>query len=101
MEFALFDSSGNLISSYSDESEAKSALEEIIAAEPEAAFDIALMTFDDDGAITNDPVFGTQTEAFAVEFKVTDWYSPFVDSPVSQVQGASRTTATAAKFEYA
>jgi hypothetical protein len=57
MNYVLLSSTGNLIDSYEDESEAHAALQRIVDAEPHAAEDVALMTYGDDGMPIGDPVF--------------------------------------------
>jgi hypothetical protein len=57
MNYVLLSSTGNLIDSYKDESEAHAALQRIVDAEPDAAEDVALMTYGDDGMPIGDPVF--------------------------------------------
>ena len=57
MNYVLLSSTGNLIDSYEDESEAHATLQRIVDAEPDAAEDVALMTYGDDGMPVGDPVF--------------------------------------------
>lgn len=57
MHYVLLSSTGNLIESYDEESEARAALQRIVASEPEAVDDVALMTYGDDGMPVGDPVF--------------------------------------------
>jgi len=57
MHYVLLSSTGNLIESYDEELEARAALQRIVSSEPEAADDIALMTYGDDGMPVGDPVF--------------------------------------------
>ncbi len=57
MHYVLLSSTGNLIGSYDEESAAGAALRRIVAAEPEAAEDVALFTHGDDGMPVGDPVF--------------------------------------------
>jgi hypothetical protein len=59
MHYVLLSSTGNLIGSYDGESAASAALRRIVAAEPEAAEDVALFTYGDDGMPVGDPVFAT------------------------------------------
>jgi hypothetical protein len=56
MNYSIFDNSGNLMGSYSDEETAQAALREMADADPNAANEIALFAFDEEGAITNGPV---------------------------------------------
>jgi hypothetical protein len=56
MHYVLLSSTGNLIDSNEDESEAHAALQRIIDAEPGAADDVALMTYGDDGMPVGDPM---------------------------------------------
>ncbi len=57
MHYVLLSSTGNLIDSYEDEAEARAALQRIIDAEPDAAEDVALMIYGDDGMPADDPIF--------------------------------------------
>lgn len=56
MDYSLFSSTGNLIDSFTNESEARAALQRIVAAEPEAADDVALFISDDKGAVIEGPI---------------------------------------------
>ena len=56
MDYSLFSSSGNLIDSFSDETEARAALQRIVEAEPDAAEDVALFIADGDGTIVEGPI---------------------------------------------
>ena len=49
MNYSLFSSTGNLIDSFTDETEARAALQRIVEAEPDAAEDVALFVADDAG----------------------------------------------------
>lgn len=57
MHYVLLSSTGNLIESYDEESEARAALQRIATSEPEAVDDVALMTYGDDGMPVGDPIF--------------------------------------------
>jgi len=57
VQYAIFDSTGNLIESFEDERSAREALDRIIDGEPEAAEHVALFVYDDDGTPVGDPVF--------------------------------------------
>ncbi len=57
MHYVLLSSTGNMIDSYSEEPAARAALRRIVEAEPEAADDVALMTYGEDGQPLGDPVF--------------------------------------------
>jgi len=57
MQYAIFDSTGNLIESFEDERSAREALDRIIDAESEAAEHVALFVYGDDGMPVGDPVF--------------------------------------------
>jgi len=46
-----------MIDSYEEEPAARASLQRIVEAEPEAARDVALMTYGDDGLPTGDPKF--------------------------------------------
>ena len=56
MNYSLFSSTGNLIDSFDDEAEARTALKRIVAAEPEAADDVALFISDDEGRVVDGPI---------------------------------------------
>lgn len=56
MDYSLFSSTGNLIDSFTDETEARAALQRIVEAEPDAAEDVALFVADDAGAIVDGPI---------------------------------------------
>ena len=49
MYYALFDSTGNLIESFTDEQEAREALDELAHDNPDSADELALLAYDDDG----------------------------------------------------
>ena len=49
MHYALFDSTGNLIESFTDEDEARLALDAIALENPDAADEIAVLAYDDRG----------------------------------------------------
>jgi hypothetical protein len=57
MHYVLLSGTGNMIDSYDEEPAARAALQRIVDAEPEAAEDIALMTYGDDGQPKGDPEF--------------------------------------------
>lgn len=57
MHYVLLSSTGNMIESYDEESEARIALQRIVASEPEAADDVALVTYGDDGMPVGNPAF--------------------------------------------
>lgn len=57
MFYVLMDNTGNMIGSYSDQDEAFDALGELVDDDPQAADQIALLTYDDQGAVADDPVF--------------------------------------------
>jgi hypothetical protein len=56
MDYSLFSSTGNLIDSFSDESEARAALQRIVEAEPDSADDVALFIADEAGAVVEGPI---------------------------------------------
>jgi hypothetical protein len=56
MDYSLFSSAGNLIDSFTDEAEARAALQRLVESEPEAADDIALLISDDDGTVVGGPI---------------------------------------------
>jgi hypothetical protein len=57
MHYEIFDSTGNLVESFSDEESARRTLSQIVEAEPEAADHVALFVYDDDGTPKGDPIF--------------------------------------------
>jgi hypothetical protein len=57
MHYEIFDSTGNLVESFLDEESARKTLDHIVSAEPEAAEDVALFVFGDDGVPAGDPIF--------------------------------------------
>ncbi|MGA7704534.1 MAG: hypothetical protein WB998_06520 [Solirubrobacteraceae bacterium] len=57
MDYAIFDSTGNLIESFEDEQSAREALDRIVAGEPEAAEHVALFVCGEDGMSVGDPIF--------------------------------------------
>lgn len=63
MDYSLFSSTGNLIDWFDDEGEARAALQRIVAAEPDAADDVALFISDDDGKLVDGPIFAVPTPA--------------------------------------
>jgi hypothetical protein len=81
MYYVLLDSTGNLLASYRDEDEARAMLEQLIADDPDAADDIALMTYDDQGELAADPAFVILTDSVSVGVdSPTRWYSTRVES---------------------
>jgi hypothetical protein len=56
MDYSLFSSAGNLIDSFTDEAEARPALQRLVESEPEAADDIALFISDDEGTVVEGPL---------------------------------------------
>lgn len=78
MYYVLLDSTGNLIASYRDEDDARLALQQLVGDDPEAAEDIALMTYDDEGTLADDPVFVVPAVAVATvhtDDPLKRWYS--------------------------
>lgn len=57
MHYVLLSSTGNMIDSYDEEQVARAALQRIVEAEPEAAEDIALMSYGEDGLPAGGPEF--------------------------------------------
>ena len=57
VNYAIFDSTGNLVESFADERSAREVLDRIVDAEPEAAEHVALFVYGDDGTPVGDPVF--------------------------------------------
>lgn len=58
MNFSIFDS-GNLVASYAEESAARDALAQLVADDLEAADEVVLIAFDDDGQPVGEPVLGS------------------------------------------
>jgi hypothetical protein len=89
MYYVLLDSTGNLLASYRHEDEAHSMLAQLIEADPEAADEIALMTYGDEGESAADPIFLVTTEAAAASVDVASrWYS---SSSQRDLEGGRRT----------
>lgn len=65
MTYALFDSTGNLIESFDDRVEAIEALLRIAHDHPDAAEDVAMLTFDEHGQAVGDAVTIDASGAFA------------------------------------
>jgi len=63
MHYVLLSSTGNMIDSYEEEAGARAALQRIVDAEPDAAEDIALVTYDESSLPTGDPQFAKVTAA--------------------------------------
>lgn len=57
MHYVLLSSTGNMIDSYEEEAVARAALQRIVDVEPDAAEDIALVTYDENGLPSGDPQF--------------------------------------------
>lgn len=56
MVYSLLSSSGNMIDWFSDESEARAALQRIVDREPECVAEVALFVNDDAGKIVRGPI---------------------------------------------
>lgn len=56
MDYSLFSKAGNLIDSFTDEADARAALQRLVASEPEAADDVALTISDDEGRVVEGPI---------------------------------------------
>lgn len=65
MHYVLLSATGNMIDSYTEEHAARAALERIVDAEPEAAEDVALIAYGDDG----DPVAGPEFAQTAADVR--------------------------------
>jgi hypothetical protein len=63
MDYSLFSSAGNLIDSFTDEAEARAALQAMVAAEPHAADDVALFIADDEGRVVEGPIHAVPVAA--------------------------------------
>lgn len=60
MHYVPLSSTGSLIDPYESESGARAALQRIVDAEPEAAHNVSLIVYGDDGMPVGDPVFMLQ-----------------------------------------
>ena len=58
MTFVILASTGNLIDSFDEETEARAALEAIVEGDPSAAGEIALIEYDDDGMPVGEALVG-------------------------------------------
>lgn len=88
MYFVLLESTGNLIASFRDEGEARAALDELLADDPAAIDDVALLTYDDEGATVADPIFGVVTAPAATlvdENPLDRWFAPCKFGPSAKV----------------
>ncbi len=56
MDYSLFSASGNLINSYTDETEARAALQRIVDNEPGIIDEVALFVSDEDGKLMAGPI---------------------------------------------
>ncbi len=56
MDYSLFSSTGNLIDSFTNETDARAALQRIVEAEPTAAEDVTLFVSDDEGNVVDGPI---------------------------------------------
>ena len=56
MTYTLMASTGNMIDWFDNEPEARAALQRIVESEPDAAGDVALFVFDDDGNVVEGPI---------------------------------------------
>lgn len=63
--YAIFDCDANLVDSFDTQQEAHDALAHIVAAEPDAADDYALITYDDRGHAVGEAVTGADCAAHA------------------------------------
>lgn len=63
MNYVLLSGTGNLIDSYGEEAAARAALQRIVDGEPQAAEDVALMTYDEKGQPVGDPIFASALSA--------------------------------------
>jgi hypothetical protein len=63
MHYVLLSSTGNLIDSFNEESQARAALQRIVDTDPDATKDVALMIYGDDGMPLGDPVFAKASAA--------------------------------------
>ena len=64
MDYVLLTSTGTMVDSYEEEWAARAALQRIVDAEPEAAEDIALMVYGDDGLPVDGPLFAKVPTGF-------------------------------------
>jgi len=61
MDYSLFSKAGILIDSFTDETEARAALQRLVASEPEAADDVALFISDHEGHVVEGPIHAVPT----------------------------------------
>jgi hypothetical protein len=66
MQFAIFDSTGNLVESFDSEDEARTALSAITDRNPDAADRIAIFTFDDNGDVVGDAITIADADTYGV-----------------------------------
>jgi len=59
MNYTIYDITGNMVDSYSEEREALGALEGIVGCDPEAAHEYALITEDDYGMPVGKAIIGS------------------------------------------
>jgi hypothetical protein len=57
--YVILDSTANLVDSYTEEAEARHALEGIVRQDPDSADDFALLTYGDDGQPTGGALVGS------------------------------------------
>jgi hypothetical protein len=63
--YAIFDCDANLVDSFDEPQEARDALARIVAAEPDAADDYALIEYDDGGHPVGEALTGADCAAHA------------------------------------
>jgi hypothetical protein len=59
MYFVILDSTANLVDSFTEEGEARHALEAIVRQDPDAADEYALLTYDDQGQPVGETLMGS------------------------------------------
>lgn len=57
MSYAIFSQDGNLLDSFADEFDAQVALQRMVAEEPEAESEVAIVAMDDSGMPTGDAIY--------------------------------------------
>jgi hypothetical protein len=58
--YVILDSTANLVESFDNEAEARTALEAIVRSDPDAADQYALLQYDDEGQPVGDALLGSE-----------------------------------------
>jgi hypothetical protein len=56
MDYMLVDSSGNALDGFSDRDRAEAAFRQLLTEDPQAAYDVVLLTYDRRGVVVGEPV---------------------------------------------